>query len=378
MSNDLKTTWDKLENWQKNNGTLDLNTNVHSDLLSYNTDIDSWITSTNLSAIGSINDNYEKRAELQGEIADLNIKLANARRELSIRGGDVIELKKQINSILTEKEKKEKIQHIISRICPDGGTKLLSDPEFEKKFLDNSVDDCVVVSIDIRRSTELMLKARKPALFSAFITQLSQKLADIIRINFGVFDKFTGDGILAFFPRKYSGGDAIIRALKAAEMCHATFKDHYFNCREYFNVFIKDVGLGIGVDFGEATIVNSGNELTVVGVPVVYACRMGSAKAGTTLLNQPAKEEICRLIDKYVRITETEIEIKNEGTALAYIADIHEYGFEINPPEWTLEKVDETAEPTKPQPENEKPVVKTELPKEFKKSSNVKANHKEE
>jgi class 3 adenylate cyclase len=335
MKMELKGSQEELESWRKKLGTF----GRKDGLITYTeANLEPWLTENTHTILGGFDDNYEKRVELQGEIANLNKSLATARRDLSAKGADVLELQKKIESILAEKEKKEKIQHIISRICPEGGSQLLADPEFEKLFLDNSVDECVVVSIDIRRSTELMLKARKPALFSTFITQLSQKLADVIRLNFGVFDKFTGDGILAFFPKRYSGDNAIIRALKAAEMCHAVFKEHYFNCREYFNVFIKDVGLGIGIDFGEATLVNSGNELTVVGVPVVYACRMGATKAGTTLLNQPAKEEICRLINKYVRITETEIEIKNEGRALAYIADIHEHGFEIKPPSW-MQKV---------------------------------------
>ena len=201
-------------------------------------------------------------------------------------------------------------------------------------FDDAKSCDSVVVSIDIRRSTELMLKARKPELFSRFITELSQKLSEVILSNFGVFDKFTGDGILAFFPKFYSGEYSIIRALKAAEECHRVFEDHYKNSRECFNVFIKDVGLGIGVDYGTVTLVNKRNELTVVGIPVVYACRMSSAKAGETLLNQPAKEEIVRLCDNYIKVSETEIEIKNEGVALAYKVEIHKGTFDIKVPDW--------------------------------------------
>ena len=137
-----------------------------------------------------------------------------------------------------------------------------------------------------------MLKARKPELFSEFVTELTTALSNVVINNFGVFDKFTGDGILAFFPKFYSGESAILRAVKAAQECHEVFTNHYFNCRKNFNVFIKDVGLGIGMDYGEVSLVNSRNELTVVGIPVVYACRMSSALAGDTLLNQPALEEL--------------------------------------------------------------------------------------
>ena len=82
------------------------------------------------------------------------------------------------------------------------------------------------------------------------------------------------------------------------------------------------------MDYGTVTLVNKRNELTVVGIPVVYACRMSSAKAGETLLNQPAKEEIVRLCDNYIKVSETEIEIKNEGV------EIHKGTFDIKVPDW--------------------------------------------
>jgi class 3 adenylate cyclase len=179
-----------------------------------------------------------------------------------------------------------------------------------------------------------MLKARTPELFSKFITQLSQKLSQVIISNFGIFDKFTGDGILSFFPKFYSGENAMIYALKSAQECHSVFNEHYRNSKECFNVFIKDVGLGIGLDFGNVTLVNTQNELTVVGIPVVYACRFSGANAGETIINQPAKEEIVRLCSDYVTIQETEIRIKNEGIALAYKILLNDAAFKIEPPDW--------------------------------------------
>lgn len=276
----------------------------------------------------------DKQLSLEKEINDLKVKLrlslANLSEEKSDKDNKVIEL----NKLREELQSKEKINHILPRICEEARQLLLNKDNFRALFDDAQSCECVVVSIDIRRSTELMLKARKPELFSKFITQLSQKLSEVIISNLGVFDKFTGDGILAFFPKFYSGEHAIVRAVKAAQECHFVFNDHYKNSRECFNVFIKDVGLGIGIDFGTVTLVNSSNELTVVGIPVVYACRMSGAKAGDTLLNQPAKEEIVRLCEDYIKVSETELEIKNEGTALAYKVEAHPKTFDIPPPNW--------------------------------------------
>jgi len=282
------------------------------------------------------NNSVDKRLILEREINDLKQKLRSSFNELKEATVDKENKIEELDALRKELQSKEKINHILPRICEEARQKLLSDNHFRDLFQDAQSCSAVVVSIDIRRSTELMLKARKPELFSKFITELSQKLSEIILGNYGIFDKFTGDGILAFFPKFYSGEHAIIRALKAAEECHRIFDEHYKNSRECFNVFIKNIGLGIGIDYGQVTLVNTRNELTVVGIPVVYACRMGGAKAGETLLNQPAKEEILEKSKNYIKITETEINIKNEGIALAYLVEIHKSSYDVPKPEWTI------------------------------------------
>ncbi len=90
------------------------------------------------------------------------------------------------------------------------------------------------------------------------------------------------------FPEFFSGKDAGYYALAAADACHATFEKHYRAHRNSFRSVLKDVGLGIGVDYGECHLVLVAGNLTIVGSPVVYACRLGGAPAGLTLLNQPA------------------------------------------------------------------------------------------
>src|SRR5690606_27863700 len=128
-----------------------------------------------------------------------------------------------------------------------------------------------------------------------------------------------GDGILAFFPKFYSGDYAILLALLAAEECHKVFKEHYSYNRNKFTVHIKNVGLGIGIDYGKVSIANTPSELTVVGRPVVYACRFSGAKAGDTLLNLEALEQIEELYHPMIKdIEESEIDIKNEGIATAF------------------------------------------------------------
>jgi len=288
--------------------------------------------------IGSLAQNYRdiikisniatnSKINIDKEIIELKKEVLEEREKFLAEKGD----KEKLERVLKALESKEKSSHIISRIHEEAVSKYLSSQEFRSNFEHGKETFAVVVSIDIRRSTELMLKAKSPTQYSDFITALSEKLSKRIIGNFGIFDKFTGDGILAFFPEFYSGEEAILRALKAAEECHLVFEDHYKNCRNKFTVFIKDVGLGIGIDSGIVSIANTSSELTVVGRPVVYACRFSGAKAGETLLNIEPYEQLLNLKHPMIKdIEETEIHIKNEGIALAFKAKIDVTKFKEN------------------------------------------------
>lgn len=308
-------------------------------------DVHNWRDSINhVSSLRFSDESAEKQLKLQEEINELKKKYRTTFNELQQANTSFEDAQQQLEAIKSELESKEQINHILPRLCEQARRRLLEDVNFRKQFNDATSCKSVVVSIDIRRSTELMLKARQPEMFSRFITELSQKLSEVILSNFGVFDKFTGDGILAFFPQPYSGEHAIVRALKAAEECHKIFSEHYYESRSCFNVFIKDVGLGIGVDYGTVTLVNTRNELTVVGIPVVYACRMGGAKAGQTLLNLPALEEIQRVYAGKFKATENEINIKNEGIALAYEVVLND-DLQLDEPEWISAEAEQSAVP---------------------------------
>jgi len=154
-----------------------------------------------------------------------------------------------------------------------------------------------VMSVDIRHSTQLMRDTLRPEEYAAFLTNLSRDLAEEVKDHYGVFDKFTGDGVLALFPTCMFAGDAnatALWAIAAAERCHLSF-DHLFETlRPYLAIVEAPQGLGIGIDFGELSLVDVGGELTIVGSPVVYACRLAAAPAGLTLLNEQAYQQISR------------------------------------------------------------------------------------
>ncbi len=210
-------------------------------------------------------------------------------------------------------------------------TKFISLLSSEESF------HCYVITVDIRRSTELMLKAKSSMHFQQFIVRLCEGLKAIILSNYGVFDKFTGDGVLAFFPNFHSGKDAGQLALKTAFEAHQFFDAHYRKNRNCFSTILRDVGLGIGIDYGEANLVRI-NSFTVVGHPVVYACRLSSANPGETLINQPAYEDIQSKYPGMFNIEETSLNIKTDGNIVVYKATSN--GSELKPmiPAWAAEQ----------------------------------------
>ncbi len=162
--------------------------------------------------------------------------------------------------------------------------KLLDSEDFQKSFSTAEECNAFVVSVDIRRSTELMLKARSPQQFAHFITTLCTELETIVKDNYGVVDKFTGDGILAFFPEFFAGEDAGFYAIAVADRCHRIFREKY---REFRNSF-------------------------------------------TSVLNKKISEQFSACCS----FQETELDIKHEGSMLAY--EVRLYGKQYTPrvPTW--------------------------------------------
>jgi class 3 adenylate cyclase len=280
------------------------------------------------------------------EMADLRATLQKQTDALSAEKATAKETTgrlKELESTLQELRQKERLAFVLTRVNSDGQRALLESEQFRKEFLDRHECIAFVMSIDIRRSTELMLKARSPEEFAAFITGLTTSLMETVTKNYGVFDKFTGDGILAFFPEFFTGPDAAYAAIKTASEAHSTFDRHYRASRRSFTSVLTDIGLGIGIDFGAVHLVQMAGGLTVVGAPVVYACRLSSAPPNTTLLNQPAYEVISERFSGMCYLNETRVEIKHEGRMLAYEVQLNGKEYHPASPPWSANASTERA-----------------------------------
>ncbi|MBI4187042.1 MAG: adenylate/guanylate cyclase domain-containing protein [Chloroflexi bacterium] len=280
----------------------------------------------------------QTETKLDEEIAKLKNENRRLAVEIAAKEKNVKENKK-LQENVKQLERHLRLKYLYDRVNEKAKKELADGEELRKKFEETEYCDTVIMSIDIRRSTELMLKAREPKLYADFITNLCSDLTKIIVDNYGVFDKFTGDGLLCFFPEFYSGQDAPYYAIKAAAECHSKFSEHYQKNRKCFKTVLINVGLGIGIDYGKTHLVKMQDQLTVIGEPVVYACRLSGGEAGKTLLNQPAYEIISENYGAYVDFKEDSIEIKHEGPTLAYVTSLSKKNYVPKTPDWISKEV---------------------------------------
>lgn len=278
-----------------------------------------------------------KLRELETKLTQLNADVtdkARALKELEAGSAEKDDAIRALEQTITQLSETQRLAHLLARVEPAAQRQILESPVFREAFNRDEPCDAYVMSIDIRRSTDLMLKARDPRLFAEFLLGLTRTLRRIILLNHGIFDKFTGDGVLAFFPTFYSGKDAGLLVLQAAKEAHSAFHAHYDAHRHCFLTIRRDVGLGIGIDFGRVQIVQIESEFTVVGTPVVYACRMAGADAGQTLANQPAFEQLSAAHSVVCDFRAVDLEIKHEGPTLAYAARLNGRPYVVSPPDW--------------------------------------------
>ncbi len=269
----------------------------------------------------------DKTEQLRKEIR----KVALALKNVGENEEEANKLKEKWGDLNTEYQKRIRLGSLINQLRPEAHSQW---EQLTRELLATDGFGAFVISMDIRRSTELMLKARSPTDFGKFLRVLCTDLMSTISDQYGVVDKFTGDGVLGYFPEFLAGSDAGFRALTAADSCHKLFTQRYRESRNCFKAILADVGLGIGVDYGCIHVLDMPDGLTVVGEPVVYACRLSDGPAGGTYLNEIAYE---KLMPKYASCyseDETKILFKHDGSMVAHVLQRNSLRFEAAAPDW--------------------------------------------
>ena len=167
------------------------------------------------------------------------------------------------------------------------------EQRFDKEQLLDSVTEgepiqMFVMAADIRESTMLMKEAVKFERFAYIMDKFVSSVRQGITKSGGWFDKFTGDGFLAYWivqtASKQEYDEHFVQA--AGNMAHTAYTLVELFHRRVLEDFRSNsrnlsggVGLSMGLDAGPGYLVQIAGELTVVGPPVVGAVRMVTAAA---------------------------------------------------------------------------------------------------
>lgn len=159
--------------------------------------------------------------------------------------------------------------------------------------------DVIVLAADIRSSTVLMKEAVDLYRFASTLGELVEESRDLIWAKGGIFDKFTGDGFLAYWiDLRKDDAELLGRIFAVVAELQRSFAERYmrFFVANSQNFPTNRIGLGIGLDQGRAYPVAVADDPTIVGPAVVGAVRMVSgARPGETLLNSSLGAKVERL-----------------------------------------------------------------------------------
>lgn len=148
-----------------------------------------------------------------------------------------------------------------------------------------SIDALVVVG-DLRLSTLVLKEAVAPPAFARFLVGFTESVRGLVRDADGWFDKFTGDGFVAFWILP---SPSAIDGSRLTRFCQTVLPASDLlirNLRRTSRNFPAGVGLALGIDAGPCELVRVAGAITVVGSPIVGASRMvTSAGARQTIAN---------------------------------------------------------------------------------------------
>ncbi|MCX6069649.1 MAG: response regulator [Chloroflexi bacterium] len=168
---------------------------------------------------------------------------------------------------------------------------LLTDPERYLK-LGGEARKVSVLFADIRGFTRFTEEHSAPEVVET-LNRVFRALSHVVFAHRGTFDKYLGDGLMAFYGAPIAGNDDARRAVETAIEMQLQFHQ----VAEEFGVAMQGLGLGIGIHSGEAIVGNIGSDrvmdYTVVGDTVNIAKRLQEvALAGQTLVSQATLLEV--------------------------------------------------------------------------------------
>lgn len=180
----------------------------------------------------------------------------------------------------------ERVEALLESHAPPDWRERFRREELLDAIIDGEPIQMFVMAADIRSSTILMKEAVRFERFAFIMDKFVTAVRRGIRRSGGWFDKFTGDGFLAYWIVQSGPDDAyhehfVQAAGNISHTAHSLVDFFHRLVMEDFRSNSRNlpdgVGLSMGLDAGPGYLVQIGGELTVVGSPVVGAVRMVTA-----------------------------------------------------------------------------------------------------
>ena len=225
----------------------------------------------------------------------------------------------------------------------------------------------VTVAVDLRKSTFAMDMSHDAKYFADWVECIVEILRSLCIANLGVFDKFTGDGILCHFlaaecnefvnldelpsssnlsrasdwhssvwqKHHTGGGSAVVQALRFCWQAQKAASLHILELQRNLSTWQERLGFGFGVGLGrnEWSVDRDGNSI-VVGRGVVQSCRMADlAYRDQILCSYSLGAEISDLLDGEIEIKQVPFvskEVDVEREALIFDVSKPPRGIDLN------------------------------------------------
>ena len=196
----------------------------------------------------------------------------------------------------------------------------------------------VTLSLDLRNSTFAMLQARdRSGVYAKWLEGLAELARAITLHNGGIFDKFTGDGIICHFvyPMKTGDGDlgerqALIAGITCATELIRALEVHISSVEPHLKFRSRTFGpaIGMAVDLAAWSLDRDGKPV-VVGEGIVNACRLNKGERGSIILTNDLKHRLVkfaaglRFVEHDVGDNHKEISAKIEASCWRLLSNIY-------------------------------------------------------
>jgi adenylate cyclase len=175
------------------------------------------------------------------------------------------------------------LRQVLDRFLAEDVTDIiLTDPERYLQ-LGGEMRRVTVLFADVRGFSRYSEEHSAPEVIQT-LNRIFKSLTQVVFTHQGTFDKYLGDGLMAFYGAPVSTEDDAQRALDTA----LEMQERFGNLCERAGEEFSNLGLGIGLHTGEAVVGNIGSEkvmdYTVVGLVVNVAKRLQEIAHGGQIM----------------------------------------------------------------------------------------------